>query len=279
MRVIVRICPPPRGAVVTLFELRNKKGGGELEKAEKKCFACAELILEDAKRCKHCGTWQTDLDQAASGGFESPGGSRINDSKPKRRFKRKTVLLATLSLAAISGLSLAAFAFFQARSESAAMEAAARTEVSAFCGAVLKGAWRNVQLQDLLDAQMSYLLSGGGFANFRDIVLPELEPYESNAQLARELPYFKYKSVGGDLGTYISHFDSSRKDLQDAWTWLARPASGAGVAHFIVLPTLDEYSEGAASAILDEIKAKATVARDSMQYLQVECERFIASGN
>lgn len=250
-----------------------------MDKTEKKCFACAELILDEAKRCKHCGTWQTDLNKTESGGFEGPGGSRIIDSKPKRRFKLRTVLLATISVAAISGSTLAAFAFFEARSESAAMEAAARTEVSAFCGSVLKGAWQSVELQDLQDAQLSYLLSGGGFANFRDIVLPEVAPYENNAQLARELPYFNYKSVGGELGALMSNFNSSRKDLQDAWTWLSGPRAGQGVTHYIVLPTLDEYSEEAASAVLDEIKAKATVARDSMQYLQVECERFIANGN
>lgn len=157
------------------------------------------------------------------------------------------------------------------------MEAEAQTEVSAFCGAVLKGAWQSVRLQDLQNAQLSYLLAGDSFQNFTYIVLPELEPYEKNAQLARELPYFKSKSVGGDLGAFMSDLDSYRKDLQEAWVWIASP--GVGVGHFMVLPTSDKYSQAANSVLLDEIQTNATVARDSMQYLQVECERFIASGN
>ena len=56
-------------------EIMSKSKSKLMEQETKNCPYCGEVIMATAKKCKHCGEWQTDR--------KKPNGKKANQPKVK----------------------------------------------------------------------------------------------------------------------------------------------------------------------------------------------------
>lgn len=224
----------------------------------KVCFSCAEEIKSAALVCKHCGQRQSD---EAREEFE---GRRSAPSKKKKKRKRKPAVLIFSGLLAL-GLGVGGYFLTVNYLEATEKDAAARESIKALCGDILYGSWRNVALQDVVDAGLGYAI--GKYSPMEAFEAANLDAYQSNADEASRLQTLSPAS-DEKLKITVSNLNSAARNLRMGWTNLAT----AHIPSYLGAVNSDSSSDYEFQAVEDAL----TKVKDAIQRARIECEAYVA---
>ena len=224
----------------------------------KVCFSCAEEIKSAAIVCKHCGQRQSDQDREE---FESKVSSPLTKKKTR---KRKPAVLIFSGLLVL-GLGVGGYFLTVNYLEATEKDAAARESIKALCGDILYGSWRNVALQDVVDAGFGYAI--GKYSPFEAFEAANLGSYQSNADEASRL---QRPSTPNDekLKVTVSNLNSAAQNLRMGWTNLAT----SYIPSYLGAVKGDSSSDDEFQAVEDEL----TKVKDAIQLARIECEAYVA---
>jgi hypothetical protein len=220
------------------------------------CFSCAEEIKLAALVCKHCGQRQSDDDREK---FEGKQPS-IAKQKPKRK---PGVFVASGLLA--MGLGVGGYFLAVNYLDAAEKDAAARESIKALCGDILYGSWKNVALQDVVDAGFGYAI--GKYSPWEAFEAANLSDYQNNADQASRLKRPSYPN-DEKLKVTWSNLNTAAQDLRMGWSRLATDA----IPSYLGAIKGDSSADDEFQAVEDEM-AKV---KDAIQLATIECEAYVA---